>query len=294
MLAKLKRKLIWNLLKLPLPDKWMLSLRYYQFSGKWMDWRHPRTFNEKIQCLKRCDRRQECVMQADKCAVKDWVAEKVGPAYVVPTYGIWERAEDIDFDALPDRFVLKCNHDSGSVVLCTDKASFDRASARQKLKTALQRDFSRSGGEWVYKHIPRKVFAEQYLDARDAGGLMDYKFFCFNGVPEYLYVSSGMENHATARVNFFYPDWSVAPFTRSDYPSMDLLPPKPACLDEMLRLCRVLSEGHPFVRVDLYWVNGQVYFSEMTFYPNGGYIPFLTEEMDEAAGAYLKIPLQTA
>ncbi|MBP5539665.1 MAG: glycosyl transferase [Bacteroidales bacterium] len=289
MFAKLKRKLIWNVLKLPLPDKWMLSLRYYQFFGVWIDWRHPRSFNEKIQYMKLYDRRPEYVREADKCRAKQWVAEKVGARYVVPDYGVWTSAEAIDFDGLPDQFVLKCNHDSGSVVICTDKSSFDREGARKRLSRALKRDFSKLAGEWVYRDIPRRVFAERYLDAHTPEGMVDYKFFCFHGAPEYLYVSSGLSNHATARMCFLFPDWTMAPFQRSDYLPFETLPPKPSCLEEMLSVCRALSEGHPFLRIDLYEIEGRVYFSEATFYPNGGYIPFLTPEMDVAAGAYLKI-----
>ena len=161
MFATLKRKLIWNLLKLPLPDRWMLSLRYYQFFGVWIDWKRPRSFNEKIQYLKLYDRRPEYVREADKCRAKQWVAEKVGAQYVVPNYGVWTSAEAIDFDGLPDQFVLKCNHDSGSVHICTDKSSFDKEGARKKLSRALKRDFSKLAGEWVYRDIPRRVFAER-------------------------------------------------------------------------------------------------------------------------------------
>lgn len=289
---KYLKKLFWNLLKLPLPEKWRLSMRFYNCFGYFISWSQPQGFNEKIQYLKLYDRKPEYGILADKYAAKQWVAEKIGTEYIVPTYGMWERAEDIDFDSLPERFVIKCNHDSGSTVVVRDKSSADLEAIRRSLAEHLAHDFYSNSEEWVYRLIPRKILAEEYIEADTSDGIIDYKFFCFNGQPEYCYVSIGMEDHATARMSFLNLDWTFAPFQRRDYALYEN-PPKPECLDKMIELARKLSQGHLFLRVDLYCVKGKIYFSEMTFYPNSGYIPFYTQQMNEMAGASIILPPKT-
>ena len=286
---KYLKKLFWNLLKLPLPAKWRLDMFFYNYFGRFINWSNPLGFNGKIQYLKLYDRKPEYVKMADKLTAKEWVAKKIGAEYIVPNYGVWERAEDIDFDLLPQQFVIKCNHDSGSVFVVKDKSKADLEAIRQSLKEHLQHDFSSNSEEWVYSQIKPCILAEQYLEGDDTeAGLIDYKFFCFDGKVEYLYISVGLDNHATARMCFLNNDWTWAPFQRKDYQLYEN-PPKPACLDKMLDIAAELSQGHPFLRVDLYCVNGQIYFSELTFYPNSGFIPFHDRNMDEMAGAALTL-----
>ena len=252
-------------------------------------WR-PRSFNEKIQWLKLHDRRPEYSSLADKAAAKSIVDGRLGKQVSIPTLGCWERASDIDFDSLPQQFVLKCTHDSGSVIVCRDKSALDRDAAVRSLDAALKKNFYYAAREWAYKDIKPAVIAEPLLSDGHAEGLTDYKFFCFNGEPRLLYISRGLEDHSTARISFVGLDWTPAPFRRSDYTPFETLPEKPAGLDKMMRYSRILAEGTYFVRVDFYEAGGEVYFSEMTFYPTGGYLPFGSDEEDLTLGGWIKLP----
>jgi hypothetical protein len=286
---KYLKKLFWNLLKLPLPAKWRLDMRFYNYFGRFINWSNPLGFNEKIQYLKLYDRKPEYGILADKYAVKEWVAKKIGAEYIVPNYGVWERAEDIDFDLLPQQFVIKCNHDSGSVFVVKDKSKADLEAIRQSLKEHLAVNYANHLEEWVYSQIKPCVLAEKYLEVDDPeDGLIDYKFFCFDGKPAYLYLVKRLGGHDDTYICFLNTDWTWAPFQRKDYQLYEN-PPKPACLDKMLQIAAELSQGHPFLRVDLYCVKGQIYFSELTFYPTGGFILFENVQMDEMAGAALTI-----
>ena len=272
------------------PDGPYLRYRYRLLLGRPLNLRHPLAFSEKIQWLKLHDRKPGYVSLSDKAAAKQIVAEKIGPGYIIETLGVWKRAEDIDFDSLPDRFVLKCTHDSGSVIICKDKSAFDREGAVRRLNSALAGRFWQVAREWAYKDVEPKIIAEPFVEDAPGSGLTDYKFFCFNGEPKLLYVSLGLDDHSTARMDFLYPDWTPAPFRRSDYRPFDVLPPRPEGLDDMLALSRSLSAGIPFVRVDFYQVGARVLFSEMTFYPCGGFMPLETVEQDLQMGRLLKLP----
>ena len=273
-----------------IPDAVYLRYLYRKIFGRRLNLRRPRLLSEKVQWLKLHDRRPEYTALSDKAAVKDIVAERLGAGFVIPTLGVWDRVADIDWDALPERFVLKCTHDSGSVVVCRSRASFDRDAAIRSLSEALKRNFYLSAREWAYKDIKPQIIAEPYLDDGHPEGLTDYKFFCFSGEPRFAYVSRGLEDHATARMSFVLPDWTPAPMRRSDFTPFDELPPRPDGLDTMLDASRKLSAGIPYVRVDFYQVGAKVLFSEMTFYPCGGFMPLENEEQDLAAGEMLELP----
>jgi O-antigen/teichoic acid export membrane protein len=270
-----------------LPDGLYLRMRYRVMMNRRLHLCCPRTFNEKIQWLKIHDRRPEYVTLVDKAAVKDWVAGRIGAEYVIPNLGVWSSAKDIDFDSLPERYVLKCNHDSGSVVICD--SSTDREAVAGRLEEALKRDFSMVGREWAYKGVVPKVIAEPLLDDGNPDGLTDYKFFCFNGEPRFLYVSRGLDDHRTAHISFVWPDWTPAPFRRSDYEPFEELPPAPSGLGLMMELSRRLAEGIRFVRVDFYQVGDKVLFSEMTFYPCCGFLPLGSYEEDCQMGDMLNL-----
>ena len=270
-------------------DGLFLRLKYRVLTGERLHLRHPRTFNEKLQWLKVHDRRDVCTTMVDKAAAKDWVAAIIGEEHIIPTLGVWESPGDIDFDSLPERFVLKCTHDSGGLAICRDRAVFDTEAAAAALSASLATDYWRREREWPYRNVPRRIIAEEYMDD-GTGGLTDYKFYCFGGKPEYLYVSSGLENHRTARISFLTMDWEFAPFGRSDFRPFEELPAKPEHFDEMVSMARKLSQGHPFLRVDLYEIGGRVYFSELTFFPCSGYMPFVPPEWDRKLGDLLKLP----
>ena len=273
-----------------LPDRWFLKAQYRVIFDRPLSLIGPASFTEKIQWLKLHDRNPLYHTLADKAGVKAYVAKRIGEEHVVPTLGLWEDASQIDRDALPAQFVLKCTHDSGSVVVCRDKQVFDFDAARLSLDAAMHRDFSRMDREWAYKGVKPQIIAEPFLDDGNPEGLTDYKFFCFGGEPRFLYVSRGLEYHPTARISFVWPDWTPAPFRRSDYAPFEELPARPKGLETMLEASRKLSEGIPFVRVDFYQVGERVLFSEMTLYPCGGYMPFENEEQDRAVGDMLILP----
>lgn len=271
-----------------IPDRLYLRLKFPLIMGYRLHLNKPRTLNEKIQWLKVNDRKDEYVTMADKIEVKTYIDSKLGEGYTIPTIEVWDKAEDIDFDKLPDRFVLKCNHDSGSVIICRNKSSFDKDSAIASLNKALKKDFSINDREWAYKGIRRRILAEPYIS--DGGDeLTDYKFFCFNGEPKIVYVSTGLEKHSTARMNFLNMDWTESNFRRKDYKTFEVLPPKPECFDEMVEICKKLSRNMKLLRVDLYCIEERPVFSECTLYPTGGLIPFDSYETDLSFGKLLEI-----
>ena len=274
-----------------LPDKAYLRLYYFLRFRKPCHFSAPKTFSEKMQWLKLYNRKETYTVMADKYAAKDYVAEKIGSEYIIPTLGVWERFEEIDFEVLPEQFVLKCTHDSGGLVVCRDKQALDKENAEKVITESLRRDYYRVAREWPYKDIPRKIIAEKLMwDETQRSCLTDYKFYCFNGEPKFLYVSSGMENHATASVSFLNLDWTFAPFRRMDYRPFEQLPPKPVRYAKMLEIARVLSAGEPFLRVDLYEINEKIYFSELTFTPCGGMMAFHPSQWDVTLGSWISLP----
>ena len=273
-----------------MPDKMYLSRLYKKFFGKSLDLENPQLFNEKLNWLKLYDRRSEYTTMVDKYAAKEYVSKKIGETHIIPTLGVWKRFKDIDFDKLPEQFVLKCTHDSGGMVIVRDKNKMDKAQADKKLSACLKSNFYYPAREWPYKNVAPRIIAEKFMENEDGSGLRDYKFYCFNGEPKFLYISEGLENHATAKISFVNLDWTFAPYQRSDYKPFDTLPEKPKTFNEMIKYATILSEGIPFVRVDLYEINGSVYFSELTFTPCGGFMPFKDEKYDYDIGKYLKLP----
>ena len=271
------------------PDSVLLKARYFQVFHRPLDLKHPRTFNEKIQWMKIYDRDPRYTVLSDKYAVKEEVAGIIGREHVIPTLGVWDRFDQIDFQSLPEQFVLKCTHDSGGLVICRDRKELDMDAARAKIEASLKTNFYYHSREWQYKDIPPRIIAEPYMQDGDSRELKDYKFYCFDGEPAFLYVSEGLENHQTARISFLNLDWTRAPYLRSDYAGFETLPPKPARFDEMVRMARQLARGFRFVRVDLYEINGRVYFGEMTFTPTGGFVPFIPDEADAEIGKLLHL-----
>ena len=251
---------------------------------------NPISFNEKLQWLKLHDRNPFYTDLCDKIKVKEIVAKELGEQSVLPNLGIWDNAKDIDWDKLPNKFVLKCNHDCGSVVVCRDKASLDKKRVKKSLKKHQKYNYYSGLREWPYKNIERKIFAEQYIESEDGSSIVDYKFFCFNGEPKFLYVSEGMDDHRTARMSFFDLNGKKLPFKRSDYMSLELFK-QPNNFTELKIVASRLAKKAlaKFIRVDLYTVNGNIYFSEFTFFPCGGFLPFEPPSADEALGNLLKL-----
>ena len=272
-----------------LSDEKYLSAVYKLKMGKKLDLDDPKTFTEKLQWLKLYDRKPEYTKMVDKYEAKQYVADRIGDEYIIPTLGVWDHFDEIDFDALPEQFVLKCAHDSGGLCICRDKKTFDIEKARQRINWSQGREYYYMWREWPYKDVKHRILAEQYMQDQTNPELTDYKFYCFNGEPKFLYVSTGLENHATASISFLTLDWQFAPYERSDYPPFAKLPPKPQNFDLMIELARKLSAGTDFLRVDLYEINGKVYFSELTFSPGAGFTKFKDPTHDLEIGNMLHL-----
>ena len=273
-----------------LPDKIHLNTMYKLIMKKKLDLKNPKTFNEKLQWLKMYDRHPKYVQMVDKYEAKKYVTEKIGPEYIIPTYGVWNSFDEINFEILPNQFVLKCTHDCGGLVICRDKSSFDMEMARKKIDRCLKRNYFYYGREWPYKNVKPRVIAEKYMQDPSSIVLKDYKFYCFNGKPEFVQLSQGMEKHSTASMAFLTLEWVRVPFERSDFLRINTIPPKPLNFELMKSIAEKLSEGHIFLRVDLYEINARVFFSELTFSPTSGYIPIQPPEYDEQVGRLLVLP----
>lgn len=271
------------------PDRLYLKLLYWACMGERLDLGNPRTFNEKLQWLKLYDRRDEYTTMVDKVEAKKWVAERIGEQYVIPTLGVWERPEDIDFDALPDKFVMKTNHDSGQVCICTDKSKLDREKVRREMAASLRRDYYLTGREWPYKNVRRRILAEQYLECGSSSDLVDYKFFCFGGEPRFIQVIQNRRTRET--IDFFDLEWRHQEFVGLSVSSRaEQMPEAPETLAEMIAVARAVAVRNPFSRIDLYEVNGKVYFGEITFYPAGGFGRFQPEAYNEIIGEMISLP----
>lgn len=249
---------------------------------------NPKTFNEKLQWLKLHDRNPLYTTLVDKYEVKKWVAERIGEEYIIPTLGVYNEYSEIDFDALPNQFVMKCTHDSGGVVIVKDKTSFNKKFAEKKLRSALKRDFYLPGREWPYKNVARKIIVEKFMCNEEMAELIDYKLMCFNGKVLYTFVCSERFSSDGLKVTFFDNNWNVMPFERH-YPKSQKLIPKPKQFSEMIKIAETLAANIPFVRVDLYDISGQIYFGEMTFYPGSGFEEFNPKEWDEKLGKLISL-----
>ena len=274
-----------------LPDKSYLQLLYRFKMGHRLDLKNPKTFTEKLQWLKLYNRKPEYTKMVDKYAVKEYVANLIGEEYIIPTLGVWNKPEDIDWDSLPNQFVLKTTHGGGGggVVICKDKTTFDKASAIAKLRESMASDIYSGLREWPYKNVPKRIIAEKFMAPEKSPApkdLLDFKFFCFNGEPKFLYVSDS-PSHSLAFLNI---DWSLTDFGRDDYHPLNKLPEN---LEEMLAIARKLSAGIPHVRVDLYNIDKHIYFGELTLYTGSGYIPFNPKEYDGQLGDLLTLPNAT-
>ena len=256
--------------------------------GRELNLKNPILYNEKLQWLKLYDRNPKYSMLVDKYEVKKYIGEVVGEEHIIPTYGVWERFEDIDFNSLPNQFVLKCTHDSGGIVICKDKCSFDLNKVKPQFEKLLKTNYYYRGREWPYKAVKPRIIAEKYMIEDQSGWLTDYKFFCFNGQPKIVYVSKDKAENPTT--DFFDSDFKPIKMRMRDPNSVDL-PKKPDRYEEMLEMAKMLSKGMPHVRVDFYYINGVVYVGELTFYHCGGMAPIHPEEWAKKMGEWIDLSL---
>lgn len=269
-------------------DRTYLKWRFRIAMGRKLDLDNPQTFNEKLQWLKLYDRKPEYTVMVDKAKAKEWVAEKIGEEYIIPTLGVWEHFDEIDFNKLPDQFVLKCTHDSGGLVICTDKSKLDIETARKKLTKCLKRNFYWVGREWPYKNVPPRIIAEKYMTDESGIELKDYKIFNFDGEPKLIQVD--YDRFVEHKRNFYSTDWKYieAAIQYPTDPTHQINRPKR--LEKMLDLARTLAAGFPHVRTDFYCIDDHIYFGELTFYHESGFATFTPESLGEEMGKLIKLP----
>lgn len=273
-----------------LSDKLYLKLKYYQRMGKKLNLDSPKTFNEKLQWLKLYDRNTLYTKLVDKYEVREYIVNSIGEEYLIPLIGVWDDFDDIDFGALPNKFVLKCTHDSGGIVICEDKTKFDIYKTRKKIKKCLSYNYYWHGREWSYKNIKPRIIIEQYMSDEDEDELKDYKFFCFDGVPKAMYVATDRnKKDEETKFDFFDMDFNHMPFTNG-HPNAKVQIKSPDTFEKMKELASRLSKGIPQVRVDFYSINGRIYFGELTLSHWSGFTPFEPEEWDYKFGEWVHLP----
>lgn len=273
-----------------LPDELMLKVQYFIKTGKTLDFNKPKTFNEKLQWLKLHDRNPEYTTMVDKYEVYSYIEKEIGKEYLIPLLGIWDSVEDIEWSSLPDQFVLKNTHDSGGVIICTDKNKLNINQAKEKLQSSLSLDAYTFGREWPYKNVKPRIIAQKFLKDEDSEELKDYKFFCFNGEVKTILVVEGIGTSKYPKRNFYDKEWNLLPFNEGNASNIAGKIEKPINYDKMIEIAEVLSRNIPFVRVDLYEINNKIYFGELTFYPQSGYNNFEPIEYDLILGSWLTLP----
>jgi hypothetical protein len=271
-------------------DDEYLKKKYKLIIGNELDLNNPKTFNEKLQWLKLYDRKPEYTMMVDKYKVREYVAKVIGEEYLIPLIGVWDSPDEINFDVLPNQFVLKCNHNSGTgMCICRDKSNLDIKRVKSELRKGLKENFYLGNREWVYKDVPRKIICEQYMENdEDSQGLTDYKLMCFNSKVKCSFTCTRRYSKEGVKVTFYDTNWKKMPFERH-YPSEIYPIPKPKSYDKMVEMAEKLSKNIPFVRVDFYEIKGKPYFGEMTFYPGAGLEEFRPEEWDRKLGDWIEL-----
>lgn len=272
-----------------IPDNIYIQMQYFYHFHRFANLKNPQLFNEKLNWLKLHDRNPLYTTLVDKYAVKKWVTDKIGSQYVIPTLAVWNKAEEIDFDKLPNQFVLKVNHDSGGLVICRDKSKLDKQASIAKLSRALKNNGYWYGREWPYKNVKPCIIAEQYMED-DFHQLNDYKFMVFNGKVHNVRICSERGSATGLKITFYDRNWQRLPFEKLHYPPSDAAFSKPSNFEEMVQLAEKLAKDIPFARVDFYSVNGKTYFGEITLYPTAGMEYFLPGTWNYKFGNLLALP----
>lgn len=269
-------------------DETFIKWEYFSGMRKFPDLKSPKTYNEKLQWLKLNDKHSEYTIMVDKYEAKEYVKKIIGEEYIIPTLGVWDNFDEIDFYKLPNQFVLKTTHDSGGIVVCKDKTKLDLNVARKKLEKSLQHNFFYEHREYPYKDVKPRIIAEKFMVDESGTELKDYKFFCFDGIVKMLFVAT--DRPFDTRFDFYDMDFKHLPF-KQGHPLATKEIRKPNGFEEMKRIASTLSKGIPHVRVDLYDINGKIYFGELTFFHFSGNVPFEPKEWDYKIGEWLKLPM---
>ncbi len=264
-----------------------ISEQYKQRIGRDINWDHLDTYTEKMQWAKLYDNDPRKSELTDKYKVREWIAQKIGPEYLIGLLGVWNSFDEIDFSQLPDKFVLKTNHGSGTNVIVKDKSSLNLKVTKQKFKDWLDTDFGYKSLELHYSDISPKIIAEEYIET-EFGELQDYKFLCFDGQPYFCWVDMGRYSNHTR--NVYNLDWELQPWNQEEYAHYEKPIDKPENFEKMVEIVKILAEDFAHVRVDLYNVNGKIYFGEMTFTNGGGFDRILPVEYDKKLGDMWTLP----
>lgn len=273
-------------------DEKYLRRKFKACMGRELDLDDPKTFNEKLQWMKLYDRNPEYTVMVDKYLVRDYIREKLGEEYLIPLIGVWDSPDEIDFDALPDKFVLKCNHNSGlGMYICRDKSKMDVEKVKSVLRRGLAQDYYLTGREWPYKNVPRKIICEKYLINQGEGDLKDYKFQCVNGKIDHVFVCVGRNILDDVKFYYFDKDWNHLPYSVDDSNDVEYLKSlKPKTFEKMKDIVNLLCADMPEVRVDLYEVDGKILFGELTFYTQSGFDLTVTSDADRIIGSHFQLP----
>lgn len=272
-------------------DKQYLKLKYKLIMGEKLDLDNPKTFNEKMQWLKLYDRKDIYTTMVDKYEVKKYVSSILGEQYVIPTLGIYDSFDDIDFDKLPNQFVIKCTHDSGGLIVCEDKNKLDLKTARKKINHYLKRKYYYVHREWPYKNVKPRIIIEEFM-SNNGEELEDYKVHNFNGKSKIILVCKDRRKKSGLTEDFFDVDWNHLNISRENHGHSSVVIERPVKLDEILELSEKLAKDINFVRTDFYIIDGKVYFGEITFYPASGLKKFIPDEWNKKLGKMLKLPIE--
>lgn len=279
---------LWEMLAPIIPDKPFLKVLFRLKMGYWMDLNNPRTFNEKLQWLKLYNRKIEYTTMVDKFEAKKYVAEIIGEEYIIPTLGVYNKFEEIDFSTLPNQFVLKVTHDSGGIIVCKNKLNFDIEAARKKLNKSLSKSYYYQNREWPYKNVKRRIICEKYMVDESGYELKDYKWFCFNGEPKIFKID--FNRYTSHSANYYDRKFRLLPFGEVVcLPKYDKYISMPDNIDRMIKIAEVLSKNQSFLRIDLYNSDGKIYFGEITFYPNTGMGKFTDDSYDLLLGSWIDL-----
>lgn len=270
-----------------MPDETYIQLNYFAHFKKFCNLKNPITYNEKLNWLKLHDKNPLYTRIVDKYEAKEYVKGLVGDEIIIPTLGVWNSFDEIDFNTLPNQFVLKCTHDSEGLVIVTDKSKLDIVAAREKINAAMKQNFYYIGREWPYKNVKPRIIAEAYMEDSVDGELRDYKFFCFDGEPKALFIAS--ERNTDVKFDYFDMEFNHLDI-KQKYQNAEITPHKPDNFEKMIEMSKKLSKGFPHVRVDFYEVDGKMYFGELTFYHFSGFMPFQPDEWDKVFGDWLELP----
>lgn len=271
---------------LRISPEFYIKFRYYRLFKQKINLKNPQKFSEKIQWLKLNDRDKRIIEYADKFLVREHIREVIGEEYLIPMPFSWDTPEEVDFSVLPEKFVLKPNNSSGRVIICKDKSAFDQKAALKKMKKWQKENLTRITGEWVYERIPFKIVCEEYL----ADDIMDYKMYFASGEFICTQVIAGRADN-DKQFGYFDEKWNLMNIKRSGMPKLREPLPKPEKYEEMLKIASELARDFTFIRVDLYYIEGKIYFGELSFYPNNGFVKYETDEMDKIFGEKIVLPM---